>query len=179
MHVSLMFLVSIVLSLSCLLWESLTCALAQDPQLHFVFTSTDCIGDALDGRLSYCMSAGEHPAHCRFVDAQRLSDVHLCMSVNHVIVIRLVDTVCQPVLVCSCDWTSQRRIRKMKSSAIGTVKWFIEQGLTIQLSSPSGLHDIDLDEAIDAIEDCDDDDIRIEDDVIIFGMGDVCIKARN
>jgi hypothetical protein len=69
--------------------------------------------------------------------------------------------------------------RTMKTSAIGTVKWFIEQGWTMQLSSPSGLHDIDLDEAIDAIEECDDDDIRIEDDVIIFGMGDVCIKARN
>ena len=67
----------------------------------------------------------------------------------------------------------------MKTSAIGTVKWFIEQGLTIQLSSPSGLHDIDLDEAIVAIEECEDDDIRIEGDVIIFGMGDVCIKARN
>ena len=69
--------------------------------------------------------------------------------------------------------------RTMKTSAIATVKWFVEQGLTIQLSSPSGLHDIDLDEAIDAIEECDDDDIRIEDDVIIFGMGEVCIKARN
>jgi hypothetical protein len=69
--------------------------------------------------------------------------------------------------------------RTMKTSAIGTVKWFVEQGWTIQLSSPSGLHDIDLDEAIDAIEECDDDDIRIEDDVIIFGMGDVCIKAKN
>ena len=116
MHVSLMFLVSIVLSLSCLLWESLACALAQDPQLHFVFTATDCISDALDGRLPYSMSAGEHPAHCRFVDAQRLSDVHLCMSVNHVIVIHTVDTVCQPVLVCSCDWTSQRRIRTMEQT---------------------------------------------------------------
>jgi uncharacterized protein YqgV (UPF0045/DUF77 family) len=69
--------------------------------------------------------------------------------------------------------------RTMKTSAIATVKWFIEQGLTIQLSSPSGLHDIDIDEAIDAIEECEDDDIRVEDDVIIFGMGDVCIKARN
>jgi hypothetical protein len=46
------------------------------------------------------MSAGEHPAHCRFVDAQRLSDVHLCMSVNHDIVIHTVDTVCQPMLGC-------------------------------------------------------------------------------
>ena len=95
-----MFLVSIVLSLSCLFGEILTCALAQDPQLHFVFTATDCISDALDGRLSHSMSAGEHPAHCRFVDAQRLSDVHLCMSVNHDIVIHTVDTVCQPVLGC-------------------------------------------------------------------------------
>jgi len=67
----------------------------------------------------------------------------------------------------------------MKSSAIATVKWFIEQGLMIQLSSPSGLHDIDLDEAIDAIEECEDDDIRVENDVVIFGMGDVCIKAKN
>jgi hypothetical protein len=67
----------------------------------------------------------------------------------------------------------------MKTSAIGTVKWFAQQGLTIQLSSPSGLHDIDLDEAIDAIEECEDDDIRVENDVVIFGMGDVCIKARN
>jgi len=69
--------------------------------------------------------------------------------------------------------------RTMKTSAIGTVKWFIEQGLTIQLSSPSGLHDIDLDEAIDAIEECEDDDIRVDDDVVIFGMGDVCIKVKN
>jgi len=69
--------------------------------------------------------------------------------------------------------------RTMKTSAIATVKWFIEQGLTIQLSSPSGLHDIDLDEAIDAIEECEDDDIRVDDDVVIFGMGDVCIKAKN
>lgn len=67
----------------------------------------------------------------------------------------------------------------MKTSAIATVKWFIEQGLTIQISSPSGLHDIDLEEAIDAIEGAEDDDIRIEDDVIIFGMGDVCIKAQD
>ena len=67
----------------------------------------------------------------------------------------------------------------MKSSAIATVKWFIEQGLTIQRSSPSGLHDIDIDEAVDAIEECEDDDIRIEDDVIIFGMGEVCIKVKN
>jgi hypothetical protein len=69
--------------------------------------------------------------------------------------------------------------RTMKTSAIETVKWFVEQGLTIQLSSPSGLHDIDLDEAIDAIEECEDDDIRVDDDVVIFGMGDVCIKAKN
>ena len=179
MHVSLMFLVSIVLVLFCLLRKSLSCTLAQDPQLHFVFTATDSISDALDGRLSDSMSAGEHPTHCRFVDAEFLSDIHLCMSVNHVIVIHTVDTVCQPVLGCRCDWTSRRRIRKMKSSAIATVKWFIEQGLTIQLSSPSGLHDIDLDEAIDAIEECEDDDIRVDDDVVIFGMGDVCIKAKN
>ena len=97
MHESLM---SIVLVLFCLFGEILTCALAQDPQLHFVFASTDCISDALDGRLSYGMSAGEHPAHCRFVDTEFLSDVHLCMSVNHVIVIHTVDTLCQPVLGC-------------------------------------------------------------------------------
>ena len=95
-----MFLVSIVLVLFCLLRESLTCALAQDPQLHFVLTSTDGISDALDGRLSHCMSAGEHPTHCAFVDTELCSDIHLCMSVNHVIVIHTVDTVCQPVLGC-------------------------------------------------------------------------------
>ena len=97
MHESLM---SIVLVLFCLFGKILTCTLAQDPQLHVVFTATDCIGDALDCRLSHGMSAGEHPAHCRFVDAQRLSDVHLCMSVNHVIVIHTVDTLCQPMLGC-------------------------------------------------------------------------------
>jgi hypothetical protein len=67
----------------------------------------------------------------------------------------------------------------MKTSAIGTVKWAIEEGMTLQISSPSGLHDIDFDEAIEAIESCEDDDIRVEDDIIIFGMGDVCIKVKN
>ena len=37
---------------------------------------------------------------CAFVDAEFSSDIHLCMSVNHVIVIHTVDTVCQPVLGC-------------------------------------------------------------------------------
>jgi hypothetical protein len=54
----LMFLVSIVLSLSCLFGESLACALAQDPEHYFVFAPTDAISDALDGRMSDCMSAG-------------------------------------------------------------------------------------------------------------------------
>jgi|DEB19_MinimDraft_3_1074340.scaffolds.fasta_scaffold274690_1 hypothetical protein len=67
----------------------------------------------------------------------------------------------------------------MKTSAIATVKWAIEEGMFLQLSSPSGLHDIDLDEAIDAINECEDEDIRVEDDVIIFGMGDVCIKVED
>lgn len=66
----------------------------------------------------------------------------------------------------------------MKTSAIATVKWAIEEGMTLQLSSPSGLHDIDLEEAIDAIEECEDNDLRVEDDIIIFGMGDVCIKVK-
>jgi hypothetical protein len=68
---------------------------------------------------------------------------------------------------------------KMKTSAIATVKWAIEEGMGLQLSSPSGLHDIDLDEAIDAINECEDEDIRVEDDVVIFGMGDVCIKIAD
>ena len=100
MHVSLMFLVSIVLVLFCLLRESLTCTLAQDPQLHFVFASTDCLSQALDGRMSDSMSAGEHPTHYRFVNTEFLSDIHLCMSVNHAYVIHIVDTVCQPMLGC-------------------------------------------------------------------------------
>jgi hypothetical protein len=89
-----------VLVLVCLVWKWLSCTLAQDPQLYFVFTATDCISDALDGRLSHSMSAGEHPTHCAFVDAKLLSDVHLCMSVNHAYVIHIVDTVCQPMLGC-------------------------------------------------------------------------------
>ena len=104
MHVSLMFLVSIVLVLFCLFGEILTCALAQDPQLHFVLTATNHIGDALDGRLSYCMSAGEHPTHCTFIDAESLSDLDLCHSI-HAIVIHIVATLCQPVLRCRCSWT--------------------------------------------------------------------------
>ena len=66
----------------------------------------------------------------------------------------------------------------MKTSAITTVKWAIEEGMALQLSSPSGLHDIDLEEAINAIEECEDNDLRVEDDIIIFGMGDVCIKVK-
>jgi hypothetical protein len=54
------------------------------------------------------MSAGEHPAHCTLIDAESLSDLDLCLSI-HASVIRLVATLCQPVLGCSCDWTSQRR----------------------------------------------------------------------
>jgi hypothetical protein len=69
--------------------------------------------------------------------------------------------------------------KTMKTSAIATVKWAIEEGMGLQLSSPSGLHDIDLDEAIDAINECEDEDIRVEDDVVIFGMGDVCIKIAD
>jgi hypothetical protein len=98
-----------VLVLFSLLRKWLSCALTQDPQLYFVLTATDSISDAFDGRLSHSMSAGEHPTHCAFVDAEFLSDIHLCMSVNHVIVIHMVDTVCQLVLGCSCDWTSRRR----------------------------------------------------------------------
>jgi hypothetical protein len=64
----------------------------------------------------------------------------------------------------------------MKTSAIATVKWAIEIGMGLQISSPSGLHNIDFDEAIDAINECENEDIWVEDGVVIFGMGDVCIK---
>jgi hypothetical protein len=69
------------------------------------------------------MSAGEHPTHCRFMDAEFLSDIHLCMSVNHVIVIHMVDTVCQLVLVCSCDWTSHRRNRNGRTNRNEVEVW--------------------------------------------------------
>jgi hypothetical protein len=65
-----------------------------------------------------------------------------------------------------------------KESAIATASWAIEEGMLLQLSSPSGLHKIDLDEALDAINECEDEDIRVENDVIIFGLGDVCIKVE-
>ena len=90
---------SIVLVLFCLFGEILTCALAEDPQLHFVLSATNHIGDALDGRLSHGMSAGEHPAHCTLIDAESLSDLDLCHSI-HAIVIHTVDTLCQPMLGC-------------------------------------------------------------------------------
>jgi hypothetical protein len=67
----------------------------------------------------------------------------------------------------------------MKTSAISLITWAIEEGLFLQLSSPSGLHDIDMDEAMDAVNECEDEDIRVIDDVIIFGMGDVCIKVQD
>lgn len=67
----------------------------------------------------------------------------------------------------------------MKTSAISLITWAIEEGLFLQLCSPSGLHDIDMDEAIDAVNECEDEEIRVEDDVIIFGMGDVCIKVED
>ena len=67
----------------------------------------------------------------------------------------------------------------MKEQAIKLVEDMTAEGAILQLHSPSGQHDIDLDEAIDAINECEDEDIRVEDDVIIFGMGDVCIKVED
>ena len=49
MHVSLMFLVSIVLSLSCLLWELLSCTFAVQPVCDFDLCATNHVSNALDG----------------------------------------------------------------------------------------------------------------------------------
>jgi len=107
MHESLMS-IELPIPLLLLFGECLSHAFAQDPLSDFVLGSTDSISDALDGRLSYSMTAGKHPTDSRFVDSELLGDFHLCMSVNHDVNIPHVDTLCQPVLGCLCGWTPHR-----------------------------------------------------------------------
>lgn len=65
------------------------------------------------------------------------------------------------------------------TDAIKMIEDAIVDGLYLQLHSPSGTHDIDEIEAIEAVRDCDDADIRIDGYTIIFGMGDVCITVED
>ena len=67
----------------------------------------------------------------------------------------------------------------MKTLAIETLKWAVEEGMLLRLDSPFRLDDIDLKEAIDAINECEDEDIRVDDDVIIFGNGQSSITIED
>ena len=67
----------------------------------------------------------------------------------------------------------------MKALAIETLRWAIEEGMLLRLDSPSHLDDIDIKEAIDAINECEDEDVRVNDDVIIFGNGQSSITIED
>jgi len=67
----------------------------------------------------------------------------------------------------------------MKALAIETLRWAIEEGMLLRLDSPSRLDDIDIKEAIDAINECEDEDVRVNDDVIIFGNGQSSITIED
>jgi hypothetical protein len=66
----------------------------------------------------------------------------------------------------------------MKEQAIKMVEQMTAEGAILQLHSPSGQHDMDDIEAIEAIE-MTRDSIRISGSTIIFGNGDVCIKIAD
>ena len=66
----------------------------------------------------------------------------------------------------------------MKEQAIEMVEQMTADGMFLQLHSPSGQHDIDDIEAIEAIE-MTRDSIRINGSTIIFGNGEVCITVED
>ena len=66
----------------------------------------------------------------------------------------------------------------MKEQAIKMVEQMTAEGAILQLHSPSGQHDIDEIEAIDAVQ-MTRDEIRISGSTIIFGSGDVCIEIAD
>jgi hypothetical protein len=63
----------------------------------------------------------------------------------------------------------------MKEQAIEMVEQMTADGAILQLHGPSGQHDIDDIEAIEAIQ-MTRDNIRISGTTIIFGNGEVCIS---
>jgi hypothetical protein len=67
----------------------------------------------------------------------------------------------------------------MIEATIKMIEQAVADGLFMQLHSPSGTHDIDEIEAIEAVRDCEEADIRIDDMTIIFGNGDVCITIED
>jgi hypothetical protein len=67
----------------------------------------------------------------------------------------------------------------MIEATIKMIEQAVADGLYMQLHSPSGTHDIDEIEAIEAVRDCNEADIRTNDMLIIFGNGDVCITFED
>jgi hypothetical protein len=66
----------------------------------------------------------------------------------------------------------------MKEQAIKMVEQMTADGAILQLHGPSGQHDIDEIEAIEAIQ-MTRDTIRISGSTIIFGTGEVCITIED
>ena len=66
----------------------------------------------------------------------------------------------------------------MKEQAIKMVEEMTAEGAILQLHGPSGQHDMDDIEAIDAIQ-MTRDNIRISGSTIIFGNGEVCITIED
>jgi hypothetical protein len=67
----------------------------------------------------------------------------------------------------------------MKEKAIKMVEQMTAEGAILQLHSPSGQHDIDDIEVIEAIQYVKDEDIRISGTTIIFGNGEVSITIED
>lgn len=66
----------------------------------------------------------------------------------------------------------------MKEQAIEMVEQMTAEGAILQLHGPSGQHDMDDIEAIEAIQ-MTRDNIRISGTTIIFGNGEVCITIED
>lgn len=67
----------------------------------------------------------------------------------------------------------------MKEQAIKMVEQMTAEGAILRLHGPSGQHDIDDIEVIEAIKYLKDEDIRISGTTIIFGNGEVCITIED
>jgi hypothetical protein len=67
----------------------------------------------------------------------------------------------------------------MIEATIKMIEQAVADGLYMQLHSPSGTHDIDEIEAIEAVRECKEYDIRVVDMLIMFGNGDVCITFED
>lgn len=66
----------------------------------------------------------------------------------------------------------------MKEQAIKMVEQMTAEGAILQIHGPSGQHDMDDIEAIEAIQ-MTRDNIRISGSTIIFGNGEVCITIED